>query len=474
MRDAYEREAWQSWLRRRHGDDDFVLRDRWQLRREDLRDVPRENELWPSQIREDRSPRKVRDFVEFTNEVVAGWARTLRAAIRDAGGDVLVTLGQDEGGTQHRPSQPLHADAVDYTCIHPWWQNDDVVANGIFVKVPEKPSLFQETGIMRLEDADGRHWRTPERAASLLERKFASAFAARAAGNVQWAWNINPFMPIDNESVIGFFRPDGTAKPEIAVMTAHSSFFRVAAPWLDDFDPDPVIVVIPQSRLFMNRPAALDGVRRMVRLMAERFGVVPTALSDLRITPDRLRHAKLVLVPSVEFLSADAAAALLAARRAGVKVLFTGAVTGDAYGAVPDAHRDLGVAGPARPVAFREDGATFDRSLQETLLRSALPRTGWHEPLPLEHAREAEPLIELLRRAFTAAGIETHPSDTGVLARLLVAPRAIFGVFVNDSDSDAMRRVSIAGNAVDVSVPAGRSRLVLWDRSSGRIVVQTK
>ena len=326
---------------------------------------------------------------------------------------------------------------------------------------------------MRLENADGSHWRTPELAATLLERTFASAFAARAAGNVQWAWNINPFMPIDNESVIGFFRPDGTAKPEIAVIPAHAAFFRVAAPWLDDFEPDPVVVVVPQSRLFMNRPAALDGFRRMVRLMGERFGVVPTALSDLRLTADRLRHAKLVIVPSVEFLSADAAEALLAARRAGVKVLFTGAVTGDAYGAVSEAHRELGVVDRGRPVTVHEEGATFDRNLQESLLRSELPGTEWHEALPLEHAREAEPLRELLGRAFAAAGVEMHPSDSDVFARLLVAPRSIFGVFINDSASDAIRRMTIAGKPVDVSVPAGRSRLVLWDRSSGRIVVQT-
>lgn len=474
IRDEHERQAWISWVRRRHGDDDSLLRSRWQDRGEDLLEVPRDGEIWPSQVREDRRPRKVRDFVEFTHGAVAGWASTLRAAIRDAGGEVLVTLGQDEGGTQLRPSQQLHADAVDYTCIHPWWQNDDAIANGVSVKVAEKPSLFQETGIMRLEEVDGRPWRSPEAAASLLDRKFAGAFAARAAGNVQWAWNVNPTMPVDNESVIGFFRPDGTAKPELAVVAAHAEFFRVAAPWLDDFEPDPVVIVVPQSRLFLNRPAALDGYRRAVRVMAERFGVVPTAVSDLRLTAERLGDAKLVLLFSVESLSGEAAEALLDARRRGVKVLFTGAVIGDAYGEVPEALRELGVIDRGRPVAFREEGATFDRDLSEALLRSTLPRSDWHEPLPLEFAREEAPLVRLLERAFASAGIETHPSGSGVIARLLYAPRAIFGVFVNDTASDAQRRVTIAGAAVDVGVPAGGSRLVLWERATGRIVVQSR
>ncbi|HUP50182.1 MAG TPA: hypothetical protein VNA04_15465, partial [Thermoanaerobaculia bacterium] len=193
IRDLHEQAAWLFWLRRRHGSDDSLLRSRWQDRSDDPRELPRESELWFSPLRESRRPRKLRDFNEFSHEVVAQWAAALRAHIREAGGEVLVALGQDEGGTQNRPSQQLHAEAVDYTSLHPWWQNDDVLASGVFVKVPEKPSLFQETGIMRLENADGWHWRSPELAASVLNRKFAYAFASRAGGNVQWAWNINPY-----------------------------------------------------------------------------------------------------------------------------------------------------------------------------------------------------------------------------------------------------------------------------------------
>lgn len=372
IRDVHERDAWNAWIRQRHGDSELVLQHRWQDRSDDLHGVPRENELWHTQLREDRRPRKHRDFVEFTNDAVAGWARTLRGYLRDAGGDVLVTLGQDEGGTHHRPSQQLHADAIDYTSLHPWWQNDDVLANGVFIKVPEKPSLFQETGIMRLEDVDGWHWRSPESASSLLERKFAAAFAARAAGNVQWAWNINPFMPIDNESVIGFIRPDGTVKPEIDVVRMHADFFRAAATWLDDFEPDPVVIVIPQSRLFMNRPAALDGYRRAVRLMGERFGVVPTALSDLRLAAERLKNAKLVIAPSLEFLNAQAAEALLAARR------------GEA---------ESRSCSPARSRVM----------FTERRLRHSMPSPSWIAAVRSHSVKRERRSIAICRRAFSAA-----------------------------------------------------------------------
>lgn len=483
IRDWWERDAWEKWVRARHGDDRGVLRERWRDRSGDVLELPRGDELYFTMIREDRRPRKVRDFVVFSQDVVAGWARQLRDMLREAGGEVLVTLGQDEGGTWTRSSHQLHAESVDYTAIHPWWQNDDLLATGIATKVPEKPSVFQEVGLMRLENVDGWPWRSPELAASVLEMKYGYAFAARSSGVIEWAWNINPYMPIDNESVIGFLRPDGTAKSELRVVPEYAEFFRAAVPWLDDFEPDPVVVVIPHSRLFMNRPAATDGFRRLVRLLAERFGVVPTAISELRLTAERLRDARLVIVPSVEFLEESAAAALLAASRAGTKILVTGAVTGDPYGQLPAALEALGVADRGRPVQLREASrwgvATFDRNLRENLLRSDAPPleslTGnvWHEPLPLEHAREDEPLAALFAAALTAAGVPAHPSNTLVAVRLLSAPRAVLAVAVNETTTDVRRRVTVAGRAVDIPVAALRSRLVLFERATGNVIIQT-
>jgi len=131
-------------------------------------------------------------------------------------------------------------------------------------------------------------------------------------------------------------------------------------------------------------------------------------------------------------------------------------------------------------VRLREaSGVTFDNNLQEILLRSAAPPleafTGniWHEPLPLEYAREDTPLVTLLRHALKAAGVETHPSNSGVSARLLYAPRAVLAVLVNESTSDAQRRITVAGRAVDVPVPAQRSSLVLFERATGRVIAES-
>ncbi|HSP32884.1 MAG TPA: hypothetical protein VLU46_01055 [Thermoanaerobaculia bacterium] len=299
--------------------------------------------------------------------------------------------------------------------------------------------LFQETGLMRLEDWNGNPWRTPERAAELLDRKFAYAFMSRGAGAIEWAWNINPYMPIDNESVIGLFRPDGTAKPEFDVVRKFAEFFKAAAPYLDDYAPDPVVIVIPQSKLFMNRPAALDGYRRAVKVLAERFGFVPTAISDLRLTPARLRDAKLVIVPSAEFLSRDAIAALATAKN----VLYTGVATED---------------DPSTPVRLHEGNATFDRDLQEALRRTTRRLTESHEPLPLEYAREDEPLVALFARA-----LNQQPLEKGVAMRVLEMPRARLVIAVNETGSDAKRHIA----GIDIGVAAGRSTLVLIDRATG-------
>ncbi len=485
IRDDNERGAWAEWLRNKHGDDEGAIRDLWREASGDLLAMPKGDEIGQNFIRENRRPRKARDFAEFSQWVVAGWARTLRDTLRAAGGDVLVTLGQDEGGTGTRPAQQLYYDALDYTAVHTWWNNDDLLWDGVMAKVPEKASLHQETGLMRLEDLDGNHWRTPAVAANLLERKFAYAFASRGAGAVQWAWNINPYQPIDNEAVIGIFRVDGTAKPELEVLSEFAAFFQGAAPFLDDFEVDPVVLVIPHSRLFTGRPGGVDATKRVVRVLAERYGVVPTALSELRLTADRLRGARLIVVPSPEVLEEGAAKALLEASKAGTRVLVTGAIEGDPYGRSTESLRALGILDAGRPLALHEPTtwggrwATFEGLLSEKMRRSSNPEPTklegavWHEPLPLEFARETEPLVTLLGAALQAAGVETQPSETRIVARLLKAPRATLAVCANETAGAGVRRMTVDGRAFDVPVGAGRARLVLFEKGTGRVLAAT-
>jgi hypothetical protein len=342
---------------------------------------------------------------------------------------------------------------------------------------------------MSLQDPDGVPWRTPATAADLLDRKFAYAFAGRGAGVIQWAWNVNPYQPIDNEATIGVNRQDGTAKLERDAFARFAAFFEEAAPYLEDFEPEEVALVVPYARLFSGRPGGIDHTKRLVRLLAHRHGVVPQALPDIRLTAEQLRGVKLAIVPVPEMLDEPAARALLEASKAGTKVLITGAVEGDSYGRETPSLEALGVLGDARPVALHETtgwgsaGAsrpvTFDNLAQHWLKRgakaspSSLAGNVWHEPLPLDFARETEPFDALLGAALRAAGAGTSPGDDGVAVRVLRAPKAILVACVNEAPTAARRTVVVEGRRIEVPVPALRSRLVLLERGAGRVIAAT-
>lgn len=487
--DAHERRAFAAWVRERHGDDPLLVAERWRDRELGIgasSAPPRDDEFGHHVIRDGRRPRKVRDFREFTQDAVAHWAAALRDVLRAAGQNPLVTLGQDEGGTGDRPAQQLMGEFLDYTAVHTWWNNDDLLWDGVVTKRLDRASLHQETGLMRLEDIDGTPWRSPEMAGLVLERKVAHAFAARGAGVIEWAWNINPYQPIDNESVIGLIRPDGTAKPELAALTEAADFFARAAPWLDDFEPDPVLLVIPHARLFLGRPHGIDPSKVLVRVLAERFGVVPSAVSDLRVNERDLVGRKLVIVPAPEVLDEGCARALSAAARSGTRVLVTGAIDGDSYGSALPALSELGLLGPSRAIALHERSRwspegplTFEGLMMENIRRSLKPepdgfeRNLWHEPLPLELARQREPLVRLLEAALGAAAVPVDPSPVPVAARVLYAPRAALLVVVNETPEDARRRLRVDGQGYVIPVRAYGARLALVDRGARAIIAAT-
>jgi hypothetical protein len=478
--DEWEKRAWTEWVIRNHGNDPLVLRDRWRDASADPMSLPGRDELAWTMIRDHRRPRKAMDFARFTQDVVARWAADLRETLRAASGaETLVTLGQDEGGTHVRPAQQLYAPSVDYTSVHTWWNNDDLLWDGVVTKVPEKPSLIQETGLMRLEDIDGMPWRSPEDAAKLLERKTGYSFMSRGCGAVEWAWNVNPYMPIDNESVIGLIRPDGTMKPEALVLQSFARFFEKAAPFLEDFEPDEVVMIIPHSKIFAGRPRAVDGTRRVVRLLSDHLGVVPTAISEYAVTAERLAGAKLVIVPTPEMLDPKAHEALRAHARSHL-VVVTGPPTQDPYGlAPPPAER--AVAGREPTAWGAPDGktgwVTFDGGESEWLKRGlgeSGPASLHHEPLPLDLAREPGPMLGLLRAATEQAKVTTHPSDAPVAARVLLAPKAALVIVANESSADARRRITVGGVAWEVPCPAGRARLALIDRNGNELIASTE
>src|SRR6202008_3570697 len=100
-------------------------------------------------------PLKVIDYRLFAQDMFTAWATDMANLIKKNGNpNQLVTVGQDEGGTGESPSPHFFADAVDFTCIHNWWLNDDLVWDNVVTKAPGKPNLVEETGVMFYEKMD--------------------------------------------------------------------------------------------------------------------------------------------------------------------------------------------------------------------------------------------------------------------------------------------------------------------------------
>jgi hypothetical protein len=123
---------------------------------------------------------------------------------------------------------------------------------------------------------------------------------------------------------------------------------------------------------------------------------------------------------------------------------------------------------------------SFEGMLQESLRRatkdSKATLTGaiWHEPLPLELARDREPIVRLLGEALRAANVPTLPAaDWGVSARVLSTPQSALVVVVNERPEAARRRVVAFGKTFEIDVAALGARMLVVARATGNVVAST-
>ena len=271
--DAYEHAAFMEWLERRYsGAADGrswkdVVRARWRLLPDEAIGVPTEDDFADRQVMDGHRPYRAKEYALFAQDAFRSWALEMTEAIRRAGSDAPITVGQDEGGLFERPSPLYHHDAVDFTSIHTWWFNDDLLWDGLMSKARGVPLLVSESGIMQRELLSGEALRTPDVAASLLSRKFAHAFASGAFELVQWCYDVNPYMASDNEVGIGLRRVDGSYKPEHAVLRDFAGFFaRNRGVFAGRLEPQ-VTLVFPSSDHYSPRGLQANATQRLVRAL---------------------------------------------------------------------------------------------------------------------------------------------------------------------------------------------------------------
>ncbi|HEY1207282.1 MAG: cellulase family glycosylhydrolase [Bryobacteraceae bacterium] len=495
--DQYERGAWREWLKARFADE-TRLQEIWGLTSLDAIDLPALEDFTDRDIFDRTSrPLAVLEYRLFAQEMFNRWVTEISAAIRANGNrHQLITVGQDEGGLSAQPSPLFHDAVVDFTCVHNWWLNDDLLWDSVLTKSPSKPNLIEESGIMFYETMRRAPGRTEEQARNLLERKIAFAMGADGAGFVQWLWNTNSYIANDNEASIGFFRADGTAKPELEPFLAMAAFWKQHGDLLAGKQLEDVVMVVPQSHMFSVRDFATPATKRAVRVMHYECLTAMRAAGEYAL--DRaFVPAKLILLPCPQVLAVGAWKVLLEAVRNGSTLLITGVIDRDEHW-IPVERLGLGaaIAPVAEEETLRLDGAdvrvafhgeSFQRvekalvAGEERVEVRTIPmgagKAIWC-PLPLEVGSESAPVAALyryaLKQAHVAPVFSVETIDPSVLIRPSIFEQCVLYTMI--SESAVPKRVALthmeSGARIGVTLPPQRAAHVLLDRKSGRILGQ--
>lgn len=501
--DRHEARAWKEWLANRfpaatEEERSSLFQERWRSTAADGLDLPRLEEFQDAHVFLDRRPLKVLDYRLFAQDMFSGWVKEMSTAVRSNGNPrQLVTVGQDEGGLGERPNPQFHAAEVDFTCMHTWWLNDDLLWDTVMAKSPRKPLVIEETGIMLYEKTDGSAWRTERDARNLLERKLALALGANASGVIQWIWNTNSYMASDNEAAIGFLRADSTAKPELEPFLECARFLKTSSRFMRAREPEKVVLIIPHSNMFSVRDNATAATKRCVRAMCYDCRTALRALSEYRIQ-NGPAPSQLLVLPSPRVLRQDTWESLLAAVSDGAALLCTGVVDSDEYW-VPSARMaKLGLESAIKPVAQEEHlligsssyrlsyrGEKMQR-LEKAVIagqETASVRTISHgkgkiiwAPIPVELSDDSEPTVALYKYALGEAGVKpvftVRNDDPSVLVSSTVFAEAAMYTFVSECDRDTELGIvhRETRSEFSVRVPAQRAAVLVLDRKDGHVL----
>lgn len=502
--DRFELRAWNDWLAKRYARR-AALADAWHTvvpAESEPIGLPDENEFssaatfsaWPA----DNSLR-AQDYTFFAQDAFAEWARTMRDAIRATGSKQLVTVGQDEGGGEERPSPSFFGAAMDFTTTHSWWAQDALLWDSLMAIVPGKPMLVQETGISHEVQADGSARRTLEEEARLFARKLAIA-GGSGAGAIEWLWNVNDYMRDDREATIGAIRPDGTEKPEAEVLRKFAAFAAAAGPHLSGA-VGPQVAVMTSQALQFSRLQSLATEAQHASLRVLNYGLgVPSYVIPENLAPqmlgDSAARPKLVVLPSAQALGDAAWKALVAYAAGGGTVLITGSVERDAHFGITHRMAELGAAASPASLLLRgneqqigdekislsfaaaaqesaeylkfEDGKSFhgfSRGSGKIFVAS--------EPVELAEGMEDATALYtwVLSQAGVRAAFDGRVPDA-VMVRPVELQDAVLYLIVSESASDAQIDVRdrVSGARVAMNLAAGSSHLVLLDKKTGRVI----
>lgn len=509
-RDRFERAAFSEWLRERHGGIE-TLQEKWNMTPGQLPSFEDATPPEPEEINFDvqdmhqaKKGGRWLDYVLFSMDMHNRWAMQLYRAIKDICPDHMVTVGQDEALGAQRPSPYFYEDAADYTTVHSWWLNDQLLWDSVFAKTAGKPNVVQETGIMYVETPDGRAKRSEKELHAILERKYAYAFAGGGAGAIQWIWNTNFYMDNANESHIGALRADGTEKPESDVSYDFGTFMEEIRDVFGEREAEQIAVVFPYSNDFSNRKLAFAATTMAARVLGYRLNAPFRGVGEYRLDDLRDRPAKLIIVPSPHNFDGgafDELATIVA--ETGATLLWTGPIGLGAYwrpeirlaetlgevrqenvrreerlwlgGGDSDSDKAVSVSFGARRIAetLKEtSSASFAGGERLVEAKLGKGRLLWC-PLPVELNERAEAVELLYGHAMSVADVREELAWLeggelpGVYGRKLRFGGGALFVFVSECGFDSRVSVMDPGTGKQYSFELPRERSVLFAADAG-------
>ena len=419
------------------------------------------------------------DYNLFAQDMFGRWVKTMVSAIRLAGSEQLIDVGQDEGGVENRVLNQFYANAgLSFTTNHTYRQNSALLWDSLAAKVPGIPNMVGETGYQPIIYPNG-DWHFDElTGAGLIERKWANGFAGATSGALSWDWA--------REIYFGIKRSDGSDKIWEDMMRDMGRFAEKAASAATGVIQPEVAIVLPQSlQLSVFNPLAIAAQQNCVRAL---YGYARS--EAYMIGEDQLDHLgnpKLILLSSPWILNQSAWETLIQKVNDGAVLLVTGRFDQDPHFRPTDRAAVLNIGYQPAQLFTRDNdiawpsGAahlTYEGTLTDFLPRATFAgnQTFIEKPFgrgklllcafPLELNKNVEAVAEVYQYALTQAGVKAVYTSTvknsGVLICPTQFPHATLYVLTSETGESAISFTDErSGKQFSGSLQPGRAALLL-------------
>ncbi|MFA7186026.1 MAG: beta-galactosidase, partial [Victivallales bacterium] len=372
--DKFEKSAWRKWLKERHVSINS-LASKWRCTSSEVKDfdsieLPVKSDFALSRfndqfIQPSIRPIKAAEYRLFAEESFTTWVKEMSRTIRDSGNDSLITVGlQGEKGLIEDPNPQIYSSAIDFTCMHSWILNDDLLTDSLMAKVPSKPLVIGETGVMYQENIDGTLRDSEEDDRKIFERKLAYAFGCNAAGAIHWQWESNVYKKIHHETAL--LRADLSEKPQTEAMWLTSAFLNFSSEFFKSRESEDICIIIPDSHMFSAKDTVISAMQRSLKALHSCCGKQAYCIGENNLSGIK-RPPALMILPSARIFSDKAWRKLMEFAKAGSTLLVTGPVDKDEYWL--DAEGRLPVNIKSVPVARDETVFIGDEAVGMTFAR---------------------------------------------------------------------------------------------------------